>query len=72
MTRTLQIVFQNEKGKRFTVSVDEPIENLTEELVQQVAAELIGTNMFVLEGQPLEQLLSAKVIERQVTDILVS
>lgn len=69
MAKTLQLVFQTTVGKRVTISVDEPIENLTGELVQQAAAEVIEASIFAVEGEPLQELMSAKVIDRQVTDI---
>lgn len=70
MAKTLQLVFNTESGKRVTISIDEPVENISEEMVQTAAANVIASNIFSVEGEQLQQIVSAKVTERHVTDIL--
>ncbi len=70
MAKTLQLVFNTESGKRVTFSIDEPVEDISEEMVQTAAANVIASNIFSVEGEQLQQIVSAKVTERHVTDIL--
>lgn len=72
MAKTLQLVFQTATGKRMTISVDEPNDNLSEDMVQAAATDVIDALIFTVDGDPLHQILSAQIVERNVTDILKS
>ncbi|GGA28039.1 MULTISPECIES: DUF2922 domain-containing protein [Psychrobacillus] len=70
MAKTLQLQFEAANGKNMMISVDEPKESLTSEEIQTGMDAIISSNVFQVEGSTLALAKSAKVVERNVTDII--
>lgn len=70
MTKTLQLNFSTEGGKKVMLTVDEPRTDLTAEVVAAAMTEIINTGAFIVEEYPLSLAVSARVIERTVTDLI--
>jgi len=69
-TTTLQMVFRNEEGRIVTVSLPDPIEPLDSMEVQQVMEDIIEKDVFTSPGGNLTEVVAARLVARQVTDII--
>lgn len=70
MAKILQLQFEAANGKNMMISVEEPKESLTSEEIQTGMDAIISSNVFQVEGSTLALAKSAKVVERNVTDII--
>ena len=70
MAKTLQMNFGTAGDKKMMLTVDEPRENLTAEDVQDAMQEIITTGVFEIDEFPLNSAISARIIERTVTDLI--
>lgn len=70
MAKSLQLQFETANGKRVSLSVDDPKETLTEAEIEAGMQAIIASNVFHVEGNPLATVRSAKVVERNVTEII--
>lgn len=70
-TKTLQMTFLNEANGRVTISVADPREDLTENEVETAMNNIITANVINSSGGDLVGIVSARIITRQVEDILV-
>ncbi|MEI4768097.1 DUF2922 domain-containing protein [Psychrobacillus sp. FJAT-51614] len=70
MAKTLQLQFETDNGKLLMVTVDNPKETLTETEIQAGMAAIIASNVFHIGGKPLSAVKSAKVVERNVSQII--
>ncbi len=70
-TKTLQMTFLNEANGRVTISVADPREDLTENEVENAMNNIITANVINSSGGDLVGIVSARIITRQVEDILV-
>lgn len=70
MTRKLSVVFNTELGRRFTLTINNPTDDLTEEVLLAEAQKMIGTNALApMQGKPVS-VHSAKIVEQNVTEII--
>lgn len=70
MTKTLELKFSTSTGKTKTMSVKDPILNLSPEITQQAMDKIINLNIFEVDGvNPYAGRLSARYVERILTDI---
>ena len=70
MAKTLQLTFNTASGKKVSLSVDEPREDLTPQSLEAAMQKIIATDVFEIEGAALASIASARVIERSVTEIV--
>ncbi|MFD1204327.1 MULTISPECIES: DUF2922 domain-containing protein [Sporosarcina] len=70
MAKTLQLHFNTAAGKQTTLSVDNPRGDLTSEEVEDAMQLIIDANVFEVDGSPLATLKSARLIERNVTELI--
>lgn len=70
MAKTLQLQFETDEGKKLLVSVDDPKETLTNTEIEAGMNAIITSKVFHVEGVPLSILKSAKVVERNTTQIV--
>ncbi|NLW23674.1 MAG: DUF2922 domain-containing protein [Clostridia bacterium] len=70
-TKTLQMTFLNEANGRVTISVADPKDDLTENEVETAMNNIIMANVISSNGGDLVEIVSARIITRQVEDILV-
>lgn len=70
MAQVLEMQFETSGGKKLTISVDEPRANLTTLDVETGMQALITSNVFEVNGFGLANALSARLIERNVSDLM--
>ena len=70
-TKRLEMIFQNTSGNRITVSVLDPKADLTAEAIQAVMEQIISLNVFKSSGGQLTAVLGARVVTRDVNELLV-
>ncbi|TCL38818.1 DUF2922 family protein [Anaerospora hongkongensis] len=69
LTRTLEMVFQNQVGKSVTVSVKEPKDGLTLAEVQAVMDTIIAKNIFATTGGDLVSTVEAQIRQTAITEL---
>ena len=70
MAQVLEMQFETLGGKKLTISVDEPRTNLTALEVETGMQALIASNVFEVNGFGLGNAFSARLIERNVSDLM--
>jgi hypothetical protein len=70
LTRTLEMVFQNQVGKSVTVSVKEPKDGLTLMEVNAVMDLIIAKNIFTTTGGDLVSIVEAQIRQLAVTELV--
>ena len=70
MAKTLQLQFGAANGKSLMLTVDEPKESLTQVEIQAGMNAIISSNVFHIEGSPLSVVKNAKIVERNVSEII--
>lgn len=70
MQSTLQMVFRNEEGRTVTISLADPIETLDSNQVQLVMEEIIEKNIFTSSGGNLLEVVAARLVSREVTEVI--
>ncbi|WP_342525541.1 DUF2922 domain-containing protein [Chryseomicrobium sp. FSL W7-1435] len=69
MAKTLQLEFANATGKKLTVAVEEPRENLTVEEVEAAMQQLIESEVFAVDTLAVTESVSAQIIDRNVQQL---
>ncbi len=69
MAKVLQLTFLTAGNKKVTLVVDEPKPNLTEEEVVATMETVIASHIFEVDAYPFTDALSAKIIDREVTEL---
>lgn len=69
MAKTLQLEFGNTAGKKITVAVEEPRADLTLAEVQTAMQAILAAEVFVVEGEPATEAVSAQIIDRSVQNL---
>lgn len=69
MAKVLEMLFDTAAGKRFTISVDEPREDLTGVEVDSGMQALLTSNAFYVDGANLVSAYQARIVERNVTEL---
>lgn len=72
MAKTLQLNFSTASGKNVMLTVDEPREDLTAPEIEAVMQDIITSGVFEVDGSPLETAKNARIVERNVTEIVGS
>jgi len=70
MAKTLQLNFKTAGDKKLTLTVDEPHADLTTQIVVDAMQEIINSGAFEIDEFPLESAISARIIDRNITDLL--
>lgn len=70
MAKTLQLNFTTAGGKKMSLTVDEPLEDLTAQTVEEAMQEIINSGAFEIDEFPLESVIGARIIERNITELL--
>ena len=69
-TKTLQMIFANAAGGRVTISILDPREDLTAEVVGTAMNDIITANIINSTGGDLISVIGARVVARQVTELV--
>lgn len=70
MAETLQLNFATTAGKKVMLTVDEPRTGLTAQEVEDAMEEIIASGAFEVDGTPLAKVVSARIIERNATELV--
>ena len=70
MAKTLQLNFSTANGKNMMLTVDEPRADLTAPAVEAAMQAVIASGIFEMDGFPLETSKGARIVERNVTEIV--
>lgn len=70
ITKRLEMTFQNANGGRSTISVPDPLDNLTEAEIQACMETIIEKNIFETSGGDLVGILEARVVSTEVKQLL--
>ena len=71
MAKTLQLNFITAAGKNVMLTVDEPRADLTAEAVETAMQEIIASGVFEVDGTLLETSKNARIVERNVTELVI-
>ena len=66
--KKLVMTFKTSNGKNFSLSVDDPRENLTESEVKSAMTLVLSKGVFVVNGEELAALVDAKVVQTDTTE----
>lgn len=72
MAKTLQLNFSTATGKNVMLTVDEPREDLTAPEIEAAMQAIITSGVFEVDGSPLDTAKNARIVERNVTEIVGS
>ena len=70
MSKTLQLNFGTAGGKKMMLTVDEPRADLTAQEVDAAMQEIINAGVFGVDDFPIDSTISARIVERTVTDLI--
>ncbi|MDK2821762.1 MAG: hypothetical protein PWP31_1727 [Clostridia bacterium] len=71
-SKRLELIFQNAAGRRTTISIQDPRDDLTEAEVQAAMELIINRNIFTSSGGDLTAVIGARIVSRSVTDIIAA
>ncbi|MBU2699136.1 hypothetical protein Ga0466249_000215 [Sporomusaceae bacterium BoRhaA] len=69
MAKTLQMIFRDEAGKRVTLNLAEPRDNLTMAEVKTVMQDIVAKNIFSSKSGSLVQSVDAKIMDHEATSL---
>ncbi len=69
MSKTLELLFENEEGRQVTVSVDQPIEPVDADAVASSMQSIVNGNSLISSGGDIVSIRGARVVERYVNVI---
>ncbi|WP_188454879.1 DUF2922 domain-containing protein [Virgibacillus oceani] len=67
--KKLELKFVNQDGKTVTYSLDNPVEPVDSAAVKNAMDEIMAQNAFTSSGGDLVSIKSARIVERNVTDV---
>ncbi|MDN5348145.1 MAG: hypothetical protein PWP65_1709 [Clostridia bacterium] len=70
VTRRLEMIFQNAAGRRTTLAVLDPREDLLEADVRAAMETIIAKNIFTSPGGDLVAIAGARIVVRQTNDVI--
>ncbi|MDS1029672.1 DUF2922 domain-containing protein [Bacillota bacterium LX-D] len=70
MAKKLELVFQNAKGSKVTLSLPDPKDGLTPAEVQTAMETIIAKNIFETTGGDLTSIAGARIISTDTTEII--
>lgn len=68
-TQTLRMVFRTEGGTNFTISLDNPKNNLTAQEIEAAMDLIIAKNVFLTPGGALASKQDIQIIDRTTNDL---
>ncbi|MEW6425459.1 MAG: DUF2922 domain-containing protein [Bacillota bacterium] len=68
-TQTLRMVFRNEEGRNFTISLDNPRDNVTPAEIEAAMDQVIARNVFLSAGGALVAKQDVKIVDRTTNDL---
>ncbi|MHB1128293.1 MAG: DUF2922 domain-containing protein [Bacillota bacterium] len=71
ITKRLEMIFQNTEGRRVTIAVPDPKVALTQAEAQAAMDAILAKNIFTSPGGDLVAALGARVVTREVADVVI-
>ncbi len=71
VVKTLQLNFRNEEGRPVSISVSNPVEPVDAQAVEAAMETISQKNIFVTTGGDITDKVSARLISREVSDVVV-
>jgi hypothetical protein len=68
-TQTLRMVFKNQSGSNFTISLDNPRDNVTAAEIEAVMDLIISRNVFLTGGGALVSKQDVQIVDRTTNDL---
>ncbi|MBE3589129.1 MAG: DUF2922 domain-containing protein [Thermoanaerobacteraceae bacterium] len=68
-TQTLRMVFRNENGSNFTISLDNPKNDLTAAQIEAAMDLIISKNVFLTNGGALVSKQDVQIVDRTTNDL---
>lgn len=69
ITKTLRMVFKNQAGTNFTLTLDNPRDDVTSAEIEAVMDQIIAANVISTSGGDLASKYDVKIIDRTVNDL---
>lgn len=69
ITKVLRMVFKNQSGSNFTISLDNPREDLTAAEIEGVMEQVIARNIFLTTGGELVSKYDIKIVDTTTNDL---
>ena len=70
--KTLELIFENEQGKSASIILDQPVEPVDPAKINAALSAIVEENIFTSSGGNFVKAKSARIVERNVTDIVLS
>ena len=61
--KKLLMTFNTEEGKKISISIEDPRENITEDEIKNVMTVILNNDIFSPGGGKLKEIVEAKVVE---------
>ncbi|WP_366922159.1 DUF2922 domain-containing protein [Metallumcola ferriviriculae] len=71
ITKNLELIFQTSTGRRSTIRIPNPKDTLTAAEVQTAMNDIIGKNVFHVDGSSYTGILGARIVTRDVSELQV-
>lgn len=71
IVKTLQLNFRNDEGRPVTINIVNPVEPLVQQDVEDAMDLILTKNIFLTSGGNIKEKVSARLISREVTDVVV-
>ena len=68
-TKSLRLVFKNQAGSNFTLTLDDPRDNVTGAEIEAVMERIIAANVIATSGGDLVSKYDVKIIGQTVDDL---
>jgi hypothetical protein len=72
LAKTLQLQFLNQENKTVTISIDNPIEPVDTVALNAAMDTILTNNVFISAGGDLASKKGARIVERNVADVLMA
>ena len=69
VTKTLRMVFKNQAGTNYTLTLDDPREDVTGAEIVGIMDQIIAANVISTSGGDLVSKYDVKIIDRTVNDL---
>ncbi|WP_456277525.1 DUF2922 domain-containing protein [Bacillus sp. AK128] len=70
MAKTLQLQFLNQENKTVTIGIDNPIEPVDPVALNATMDTILSANVFVTAGGELVSKKGARIVERNVAEVM--
>jgi hypothetical protein len=70
--KTLELIFENEQGKSSRITLDQPVELVDTAKINAALSAVVTANIFSSSGGDFVKATGARIVERNVTDIVLS